>query len=487
MALKRHQTAVANIRRAIDDNLLPRHIVTRQTLLKVNIPDEEHEQAWYLFQSNEILGKYLDSATESIGESLWPFIHRIRQHRVALKKSSISYFKSVAGGRLCIASMFFLIECKALTLEYRYRPLTSDKMRDWRKERGFLDGKLQSQFIYDLAILRRYWNRWVIPIDLVLTLLNHMEARVAHMLWIQESLETISRDRVLDGIYGIEISPSMTAGHVCASNRFINDVALVFLDLFASYYQCEQAFRELKLVDWSRNIVRDAKEWFPTMPPTFFDWFETQSKIIADSTFHDSVIKMAARQDLLPGEELVFESLNNGVSVLEASRIFQITRSLLEKDWWTRDALESFIHLGTLRSSGRTTVFVAVLVLLFDSVMNSRFKFKWGDACFFSESRFRENYYDVVSSQMPIIVQLRGAFYVHYHHSLYVCHTIERAIYLWMYILKEDHHFQFVTYLDRYNLTGALDIWVEWTGCVTFSNNVLDGEDSLTSGFREFL
>lgn len=510
-ALAENEKAFKRLREDVQNEILPRHLITPTNIWTSDIPSEPHIRSWYALKALEIV-QFFVSKNRKLAFSIIPFIEKIRRVRVEMKRDII-YPKTVGAGKASMNTIFFLLECNALILENRYKEFELDKSL-WIEKRGFIDNATTQQDVtYNVRLLQKLWYKIRPTLDPHYSLLNWLEYQVAQIVLINEE----SPFRLLNGEDGRDClivvehkedpknkKKKIPLQFKTASMRYKNDMACIFLSFFESFSMWREIIQDddVELVQWNQEESQ-MNHWFEEIPAEFFQWFEKQTRIVADAAFRARVVAFAMVYDMHPGEMLVFLAKNNNVNVTDAIRVFQETRTIQQRNWWMRDALENdmFIDFRLLFSTGRHHLWTTGLLCVFDSVMQSRCKFKWKDRVFYSESRFRECQLDVLSSEYPTIVQVMGLFLVFYNHVYYMTGTLDKSIFYWVYILVHEFDCQFKDDDKTWDLTELNVIWLEWTTLAKTRNkqeqqdqrksnakrmdNIIINEDSVLTTFDE--
>ena len=468
------ENAKKRLRQDIADEVIPRRLVSIDNIWDFQLPDLDIVAGWYQFQADEILSFYLKSRRRVPMKTVLSYVKRLRKRRTKTR-DDVKYNRQMGGGKISMNSLYFILECKALVIAQN-SAVDSEKERlsipDLFKHKGLYEtngSKLsQSQALVNLAILQRNWDQWIVPLNDMYNLLNYIQWTFGELI-----INKYEDKRIMDGVVGEEVT-HITENNInfyFCSYRFIDYVANVFLGLLSSYGICEtvmQKEKEFKIINWGPEMVHDERFWFDTIPKDFTEWFEEESQIVVDESFRMACFKYAMHLDLMPGESIIYKlkTDSNTEKARDESKIFQTCRPLTQFLYWQRQfngKIKKF-EIAQFKSVGKTRAWMACLILIFDSYLKSRCNFSWMEKCFYTETRFREEFDAVTSSQMPMIVKLRTSFYIHFKHGLYMCHTIDRAIYLWSYIVDFKFHGVYDDWTGKYNLKQALSsALIRWT------------------------
>jgi hypothetical protein len=496
----REKHIVENSKKTIKDNLndglLKKDIVTAVNIWTSEFPEYIHEKGYYMFKADEIISFYMEMSS-SLGHTITGYIDKLRRERVNSYKD-IKYPKSLGYGKISSNALLFMLECKCLIIENKFKSLEEKMNAEFLKKKTFYKPNCSldrygitnykcltfNELVYNVYLLQNYWNEWDMSIDESMDLINYTQFQIAKLVVLQcDNLD------ILNGNLDTEISTipkdveDESKGVLYRlSLRQINDFSCIFLDILKSFYKWNEIFNSKEFVvhSWTESLFNNEEadtrdtEWFSSLPKDFIEWFEGESKLIADYTFLNNLTQYSMQTDLKPGEHLIFLSRNNNVEVKDISRVYAITRYTMETNWWNRESLENgklYIDFSLLKLSGRNVIYNCALLMTFDTYMMSKFKFPWLENCFFDEDRFHDLYDFIISSTMPSIIKIRNSYFVYYERQFFYTYTLDRSIYYWVYILKCFHKYKFSTIDKKYSFRDLNLVWIKWTSSKKFKKN----------------
>jgi hypothetical protein len=79
----------------------------------------------------------------------------------------------------------------------------------------------------------------------------------------------------------------------------------------------------------------------------------------------------------------------------------------------------------------------AVLIALFEAHFKTHYNIAWSRYCMSMEDDILNNYKRLLTVEHPMILKIWGQFYVMWHAELYQTGRFEKAMVLWLKILKE--------------------------------------------------
>ena len=501
------------VRDEIEHGMLPKALVTPNDIWLLPPPTIQENDfnrfSWYVNQCNEILEAMLQSYQpgEAITNEIMKFIERLRFRRQE-GRNNITHSKFVARGKISESSLVFILECKALIIESRrknsflFENIPSKQVpnafvfdHDIGKilnSKGFIMPNRRTysdnpNHTYDfnmtecyqnLLILRVYWREWTFSIPDCEKLLNYFQFHYAKVL-----CRTTRDSNFLNGKPGKEVeydgkisssSDMETDKRKCLKSvtfTYIDEIASIFLAFFSSLIFRKQIyvnkrFGEVKLVEWSSMLMHEKDRYLfcEEIQNCFYDWFDLISEKIADATFCGEVVNGCMSLDARPGEKQIFLIKNNDVPVRDMKRTLLKTRTQVQVEYLNTETLTRSlsIDLRFIRKTGRKTLYISAILLLFQSYVRSNCNnFDWLENCVYLEDEFIDNSIKLFEKTMPIIVQLYSSFYVLFKKNMILCHTIDRCIYLWLYIIK-NLKWKFRTVLSEFNLFQLEQVWTAW-------------------------
>lgn len=468
------------VREEIKKETIPRRIVNHATIFTMKLPRTQLKISWYAFQSDEILSFFLTHA-KSENHSLSFFIEQIRRHRANLCQETMpQYDREVGAGHISEQSLYFILECKALLVENRRSHFVFNSQ--FLESRGFYMPRktvipgpdfenilLQSELLFNVTLLQNLWYSLELSLTDAQKLLDYLQYEAAKII-----LTKMTNTDILDGIAGQEVIQTRDTDGMdifSVSMTFVDHLAHIFLGCFTSLFFSKRCLIDeggVRIRDWNQQIMKPQdieNDWTPNVTRSYYEWFEDQSRVYNIPAFRRTVVNTTMTFNMRPGDREIVYTRNKKIETSDPKKIFTLTRSPLQTAWWMEYALDPgmLINFKRLKETSRDSTSTVAQCLLFDSFLQAKHKFDWLRLCCFSESRFREEYLSVIPHKMPTIVKLRSSWYVYMKHTYYLCHTIERAIYLWVYFMKSCYSFVYKTMTMINDLDSLKWVWTIWT------------------------
>lgn len=481
-----NQKAFKRLRDDVLDEVLPRRTVTSSDIYESKVPEDEHIRGYWQLQVWEILSFFVKSG-KKVEKSLMGLYQRLLEDRIRYK-DEIVYPRTIAGGKASNNTVSFILECNALLIENHRVPFEIDHTH-WRL-RGFkIDKNLrwctQREINYNMLLLSKWWYKMNTNSKEIHRFLIWLQCHVAHLVCIREtgSQHYLNGDIGKDCTLLLPETPSPAAQSQqqqqpqnlptlarswTAHMTWVNGMACNFLGFYESLFQLLEVYKEFNVLEWTPEVFQDdAKSWplNGEVPPEFFDWITNETELTADSVFKEKITHWAMAMEITPGEELNYLYRNRNIPTTSIVKIISDIRPAIARDWWLRDALEPDMKIDVkhLKYTGRDTLWTALIIGIFDSLLKSKFKFPWKQAVFYTEKRFNSCYIDCIGSGNPLIVRLMGKFFVFYNNRFVKTVTIDKAIFFWTFLMKQYLDFNF-KYQERvYDLQDLNMIWLQWT------------------------